>query len=207
MAYWDKRIELFGKTKAFMRLTLDGALADDSVALSLGYLRPTGCSDLAGRPILFMDFSADSKADCTAFSFIRTVWYAIHVALEDEKAQKEGIVILVKTCDSLRQSNLKIRKEMAENLKGTLPFRLGCFQICHPPAFINVVLKIAHLLLPNKLRSRVRTHKGTHQEVIDSLATYGIPKAALPDIWGGELKLEGHSEWLTARRSAEKSCD
>ena len=73
MAYWDKRIELFGETKAFMRLTLDEALADDSVALSLGYLRPTGQSDSTGRAILFMDFSQEGTADYTAFSLIRTV--------------------------------------------------------------------------------------------------------------------------------------
>ena len=102
MTYWDKRIELFGETKAFMRLTLDEALADDSVALSLGFLRPTDHSDSTGRAILFMDFSQEGTADYTAFSLIRTVWYAFHVALEDEKAQKEGMVILVKPVDFLR---------------------------------------------------------------------------------------------------------
>mmetsp|Transcript_16114 Transcript_16114/g.19625 ORF Transcript_16114/g.19625 Transcript_16114/m.19625 type:complete len:376 (+) Transcript_16114:218-1345(+) len=203
VTYWDKRIEIFGEAKAFMRLTLDEALADDSVALSLGYLRPTDQSDSTGRAILFMDFSQEGKADYTSFSLIRTVWYAIHVALEDENAQKEGIVIIVKSSDSLRQCSIKTRKELARNMQGALPFRLGCFQICHPPSFINIVLNIVRLLTPKKLRNRVKKHKGTHEEVIDSLAIYGIPKSAVPDIWGGDLNLEGHSEWLEARRSIE----
>mmetsp|Transcript_48297 Transcript_48297/g.56457 ORF Transcript_48297/g.56457 Transcript_48297/m.56457 type:complete len:378 (-) Transcript_48297:224-1357(-) len=203
VTYWDKRIEIFGEAKAFMRLTLDEALADDSVALSLGYVRPTGQSDSTGRAILFMDFSQEGKADCTSFSLIRTVWYAIHVALEDENAQKEGMVIVVKCCDSLRQWSVKTSKEMAGNMQGALPFRLGCFQICHPPSFINIVLNIVRLLTPKKLRNRIKKHKGTHEEVLESLAIYGIPKSAVPDIWGGDLNLEGHSEWLEARRSIE----
>jgi len=43
--------------------------------------------------------------------------------------------------------------------------------------------------------------------VIDSLAAYGIPKSALPDIWGGNLKLECRSEWLEARRLIENGRD
>ena len=207
MTYWDKRIELFGETKAFMRLTLDEALADDSVALSLGFLRPTDHSDSTGRAILFMDFSQEGKADYTAFSLVRAVWYAIHVALEDEKAQKGGMVILVKQGNDLRQWDIKTSKEMSGNMAGALPFRLGCFHLCHPPSFINIVLKIAHLFMPKKLRSRIRTHKGINEEVIDSLAAYGIPKSALPDIWGGNLKLECRSEWLEARRLIENGRD
>ena len=159
-------------------------IADDSVALSLGYLRPTGQSDSTGRAILFMDFSQEGKADYTSFSLIRTVWYAIHVALEDENARKEKVAIVVKCCDFLRQWSVKTSKEMAGNMQGALPFRLGYFQMCHPPSFIKTILNIMRLLLPKKLRSRIRQHKGTHEEVIDSLATYGIPKSAIPDISG-----------------------
>lgn len=207
VTYWDKRIQLFGETKAFMRLTLDEALADDSVALSLGYLRSTGHSDSTGRAILFMDFSQEGKADYTAFSLVRAVWYAVHVALEDEKAQKGGMVILVKPAEDLRQWDVKTSKEMSGNMAGALPLRLGCFHCCHPPSFINIILKISRLFMPKKLRSRIRTHKGTNEEVIDSLAAYDIPKSALPDIWGGNLKIECCSEWLEARRLIESSRD
>lgn len=207
MTYWDKRIEIFGETKAFMRLTLDEALADDSVALSLGYLRPTGQSDSTGRAVLFMDFSREGKADYTPLSFVRTVWYMIHVALEDEKAQKVGTVFIVKCGDNLRQLNLKNSKMLIGHMAGALPFRLGCFHACHPPSFIKIGLKIMRLLFPKKLRSRIRDHAGTHEEVIDSLATYGIPKSAVPDIWGGEFKLDDRSDWLEARRSIENGRD
>jgi len=207
VTYWDKRIEIFGETKAFMRLTLDEALADDSVALSLGYLQPTGQSDSTGRAILFMDFSQEGKADYTPFSLVRTVWYAIHVALEDETTQKEGIVFVVKPVDVIRQWSIKTSSILAKNMQGALPFRLGCLQVCHPPSHINIILKITRLLLPKKLRSRIREHKGTHEEVIDFLAIYGIPKSAVPDIWGGEHKVDGYSEWLEARRLIENVCD
>ena len=185
-----------------MRLTLDDALADDSVALSLGYLQPTGQNDSAGRAIVFMDFSQEGKADYTQFSLIRTVWYAIHVALEDGKAQKEGVVILTKTVENLQQWDIKNSMKLAGHMKGALPFRLGCIHLCHSPPIVKSILKIAKFFL-GKLRSRVRVHEGTHKEVIDSLATYGIHKSAVPNIWDGEFKTEAHSEWLEARRMIE----
>jgi len=202
MKYWKSRIEVFGEEKAFVRLTLDDALADDSVALSLGYIQPTGQSDSAGRAIVFMDFSQEGKADYTKLSLIRTVWYAIHVALEDKKAQKEGVVILTKTCDNLRQWEVKNSMKLADHMKGALPFRLGCFHLCHSPPIVKSILKVTKFFL-GKLRSRVRVHKGTHEEVIDSLATYGIPKSAVPNIWSGEFNIEAQSEWLEARRLIE----
>merc|ERR1740139_2122207 len=200
--YWEKRIEVFGEEKAFVRLTLDDALADDSVALSLGYLQPTGQSDTAGRAIVFMDFSREGKADYTRYSLIRTVWYAIHVALEDGKAQKEGVVILTKNGDNLREWDIKSSMKLASHMKGALPCRLGCFHICHSSPIIKLILKLSRIFFGN-LRSRVRVHEGTHKEVIDSLASYGIPKSAVPNIWGGEFKTEGQSEWLEARRLIE----
>ena len=200
VAYWDKRIEIFGETKAFMCLTLDEALADDGSALSLGFLRPTDQNDSCGRGVLFMSMS---KAEYTRMSVVRAVWYAVHAALEDEKAQKYGFVVIVKPHVRVRDADFRLEKKLADHMNGVLPFRLGCFHICHPPLTINISLKVARVFLPKKIRHRIRVHTGSHEEVLDSLATCGISKSAIPSIWDGEFKVDSHSEWLEARRLVE----
>ena len=54
-SYWDKRIEVCGPEKAFLPLTLSGALKDDDVALSIGFINYlAGCTDPKGRGILYI---------------------------------------------------------------------------------------------------------------------------------------------------------
>ena len=89
-----------------MRLTLDEALADDSVALSLGYYIPTGQSNSCGRGIVFMDLFQEGKVDYA--SLIRVFWYGVHVALEDENTQKYGFVTVIKSADSIQQWDYKV---------------------------------------------------------------------------------------------------
>ena len=133
-------------------------------------------------------------------STVCAVWYAVHLALVDERAQKQGMVVLTKPPDSLKQYNHKLEKTLADYGNGVLPIRLGCFNICHPPRHLNIMLKIFKVFLPQKLRNRIRVHSGTPEDVLDSLAKYGIPKTAVPEIWEGEFKVES---WLEDLRLSE----
>jgi len=188
ISYWDKRIQLFGEKKAFLPLTVGGALIDDHVALSIGFLQATGKSDSAGRAILFMDFSVEDKTKYEPNSLIRAVWYAVHVALEDERAQKKGVVILVRCGKYLGQWDIRAGKEMANNMKSGLPMRLACFHLVHPPSFVGVLVKIGRVLLNKKLSNRIRLHKGSNEEVLEKLNSFGISKDMVPGFWGGSLE-------------------
>ena len=55
--YWEQRYRLFGPEKFFLPLTLKGALSEDSLALSRGYVQLLPCNDSAGRAVIFMDWS------------------------------------------------------------------------------------------------------------------------------------------------------
>ena len=202
--YWDKRIELFGKNKSFTCLTLDEVLADESVALSLGYIIPTGQNDTCGRGILFMDYSREGKAEYLSLSLVRAVWYMFHLVLEDEDTQKQGVVVINKCCDSLLQWNVKTSKILASHAQGALPIRLAGLHVPHPPIFIKILLKTTRLLLGKNLQNRIREHNGSQEEVIDLMSTYGIPKSAIWDVWGGEFNLNGQ-EWLEGQRFT-KTC-
>ena len=85
---------MFGQDKAFLPMTLDGALKDDHISLGVGFARlVVPAKDPAGRSIIFAD---PSKLDSTKYdreSMVRATWYVMHAALESVDAQKMGVVM------------------------------------------------------------------------------------------------------------------
>ena len=58
MRYWNDRFRLFGPDKFVLPLTLKGALKDDALALSRGYVQLLADTDTAGRAVLYLDWSS-----------------------------------------------------------------------------------------------------------------------------------------------------
>ena len=94
--YWDKRVEVFGEDKAFLPLTLDGALKEDEISLEMAFVQSTEhATDAEGRRIILGDPSKLDKSKYTRESMVRAFWYTMHAALEDEVTQKRGIILLL----------------------------------------------------------------------------------------------------------------
>uniref|UniRef100_A0A7S3L0N6 CRAL-TRIO domain-containing protein n=1 Tax=Amphora coffeiformis TaxID=265554 RepID=A0A7S3L0N6_9STRA len=133
--YWDKRVEICGPEKAFLPLTLDGALRDDEVALKIGFVNYlAGCSDPHGRAILYVLPGNQDKTKYTRESMGRAVWYVIHAALEEmPEAQKHGIIFMAHPAGAkLAQFDRAMMKVVLSAIQGTLPVRLSAFHICQP---------------------------------------------------------------------------
>ncbi len=62
MRYWNDRYKLFGQDKFCLPLTLKGALKDDSLAFSRGYVQLLPETDTAGRAVLYVDWSCHEPA-------------------------------------------------------------------------------------------------------------------------------------------------
>jgi CRAL/TRIO domain len=171
-------------------MTTDGAVKDDAVALSAGFVHNTGV-DETGRSIILM--LPAKMATCTASreSKVRAVWYVIHsVLLENETSQKKGIVFISSPRDAQLKSFDRIQmKMMMESLRGCLPVRLSAIHICRPPAFISIILPIVKLLMGPVLRERIRFHTGSPTKVTTSLESCGVTKSSIPEHLGGEFKI------------------
>ena len=206
VSYWEKRVEIFGPEDAFKPLTLqtDGALVEDSVALGIGLMRLTGAKDDSGRIILFADPSRQDKTKYTTKSMAKAVWYVLHAALEDEDAQKHGIVLVVFPHKAkVTQMDRQLIKLLAGSLKDRIPVRLAGFHICHPPTFFRVIFPIISLVLGPRLRKRIRIHAGSTEKVQEELNAYGLTRNKLPSELEGEIVLD-HQAWLEQRRAAGK---
>mmetsp|Transcript_20944 Transcript_20944/g.45673 ORF Transcript_20944/g.45673 Transcript_20944/m.45673 type:complete len:317 (+) Transcript_20944:15-965(+) len=203
LKYWDKRVELFGEDKAFLPLTLDGALRDDEVALEMSLMQSTEATDEAGRRIVLGDPSRLDKTKYTVPDMVRAFWYTMHAVLEDEMTQKRGVILLLYPHHAhVSQFDRKLIAANAESMKGILPVRIGSFQICHPPTFFQIVFPVIKFLLGKRLRQRIKVHAGSKEHVLERLAHFGIPKESVPSDLGGDVVLD-QKAWLAKRKELD----
>lgn len=200
--YWDKRVEIFGTDRAFLPLTLDGALRGDEKALQAGFARLLpGIREPGGRSIIYADPSryAPKKERLTT---VRALWYTMHAALEDEETQKKGVVIIADPrAASLAQTDTKMDQLNVESIRGCIPVRVAAMHLCHMPAFFSLIFPVIKVFLGERLRKRIKLHNGSVAHVLERLTDFGLMPSMLPQQLGGEFDLD-HERWLQTRRAS-----
>lgn len=202
--YWKKRLQMFGPDRAFLPLTQDEALKNDAVALGMGYFQLNLPKDPSGHGIIFVDPSRQDKSKYERESMVRSMWYVMHAALEDEETQKKGLVVIAYPKKvKLSQVDRALTKMNMDSLKGCLPIRIGVFHVCHPPGFFQLVFPVFKMFLGERLRKRFRVHGGSDNHVLETLAGFGLTKDHLPSEIGGNIVLD-HTDWLVDRKAGGK---
>ena len=200
--YWSKRVELFGE-KAFLPMTLDGALKDDWDALTLGIWRLAGHDEL-GRRIVFADPSLHDSNVCSIEAVARANWYVIHAALEDDRTGRDGVVF-VNYPARLKFSQLS--PQLAKLALGAekLPVRIEGFHIINPPKlftkFVFPIIKAAAKLVSQQFHDMLALHIGSDEKVIKELEAEGLPRTALPAGMPGGTFNKEHAAWLEERKA------
>ena len=210
--YWNRRIDLFGE-RAFLPIHLGGGGALSSVhgdsedadrdadetmvkytlkGLYLGFIRTTQTHDEGGRAILFVDPSKlsgyDKSNNDERLGIARALWYVMHNLIEgNDTVQKLGLVAIgwphhVK----ISMVDRKLMKMNMESISGCLPIRVGGFHIVQPPWFFaKIVFPIMKVVMPERMRKRVRLHSGSEEKILEELKTFGMDKSVHP------VRLEG----------------
>lgn len=199
--YWDRRLSVFGPEKAFLPLTLEGALKDDEVALSTGFISLVGDQkDSSGRSIFFGDPLKQNFDAYSTQSMIRAAWYILHAALENEGTQKKGLLVLADLKGaSLSVIDHELIRVVALSAMGCIPIRISGLHGCYPPKVFWVILPILKVLLGERLSKRIKIHSGSNETVLANLAKYGLEANAHPTQIGGDLVVN-MDEWLEKRR-------
>ena len=202
MTYWDHRIEIFGQDRAFLPMTLNGALQDDDVALQMGMAQLVGTKDSTGRTIFLFDPAKQDRTLYSRKSMARVFWYVIHAALECDDAQQKGVIFISYAKDvKFSQFDRGLIGILGPSIKGSLPIRLAAMHICYPPTFFNIVFSVISFFLGEKLRKRVRNHGSTN--VPDKLAEFGLTADILPVQLDGTVNMD-LSKWVVERKTAGK---
>jgi hypothetical protein len=94
VSYWKQRKALFGGERAFLPLSLDGALRDDAEFVERALVLPLP-RDRHGRPVLFWDRTGyDSRSSDDQFPANAVHRIFMYIAHKASYASHEGIVIL-----------------------------------------------------------------------------------------------------------------
>lgn len=192
---------MFGPTKAFLPLTQDRALKDDSLALKIGFFRLVPNKDASGRSIITGDPTRQDFTKYTTESMIRAVWYIFHAALEDEDTQKRGVVFVANlTSANIRLLDHELARALALSVTGCIPVRLSGIHGCKPPLLFWAIFPVLKILMGETLRKRIKFHSGdTNRILLASLAKYGLAQNTIPPELGGGAVLN-HIKWLEERR-------
>mmetsp|Transcript_26286 Transcript_26286/g.40321 ORF Transcript_26286/g.40321 Transcript_26286/m.40321 type:complete len:210 (+) Transcript_26286:46-675(+) len=208
MLYWDRRIESFGPVKAFLPMTIDGALKDDYEALKLGSFSILPSRGAMGRRIALIVTAREVQAEklkISRESMHRITWYMAHAALEDDEAtQRHGLIYLVESKDTnVFKVDNKLSKMNQRAAKGAIPLRISCFHLVHPPAVMSVIWPVIKQIMSKRLLNRIRLHYGSDERVLRDLAKCEIGADAVPVDSGGTLEFDFEG-WLENRKKEGK---
>ena len=187
-----------------MDITLQGAMKDDSLALSRGYVQILPETDTAGRTVCYIDWSShEPSVGYTEESMHRVFWYMMHVAMQDTNILQRGMVVLIYPQEArLDQFDHSLWTSISSSLKYAFPIPWRSTHIVHPNRFFSIIHPVFMSSLPRDVQDRVVVHSGTKMKVLANLLRYCLPWDRIPAEIGGCVDLD-FENWLTQRMDKE----
>mmetsp|Transcript_993 Transcript_993/g.2121 ORF Transcript_993/g.2121 Transcript_993/m.2121 type:complete len:507 (-) Transcript_993:77-1597(-) len=169
----------------------------ETIHIEDGYVQLLPTRDLAGRAVLFFKYDADLYAK-EPDSFRKILFYMMASALEDEDTARRGVSMVVwngaptKWFDPFWRAFEKI----------SAPFKISKLHYCQVSHYDS-----SYQVLEKRERGEtdVRIHKGSLQECMHGLVTYGVPSHFIPldALSNGSIDLRAHTKWIALRRRIE----
>lgn len=97
-----------------------------------------------------------------------------------------------------------IRKMVA--ISKAMPIKFRALHFCSGSGHgvVGMVLPMILALFPSHYRHRVQLHSGTDQDIIESLASYGISSNSVTPRLGGDFDDDRFLSWLREQRRGEQ---
>ena len=198
--YWEGRLQVFGEGRAFLPMTLSGALQDEAINMTnhrIWQLMPN--TDAAGRAILFFSPARRDFGSFTIRQEIMSLWYLCEIIVADPEQRRRGLVTVSDVRNKQWKHTSKQFLRYLNLLNSVFPIHVRAGHVCYPTAIgYFMILPVGKRLLPRSVRLRVKVHYGSAEEVLASLKGYCLPKDRLPAEIGGDVQLN-ISAWMLAR--------
>lgn len=136
---------------------------------------------------------------------LRSQLYMFHVALEQESAQTNGVVIVCNNRGILpNHFSRKHEKVLWTAVTTCLPIQIRAIHCCYPKSFMDLFLPVLKQIFGRHLRLRHVVHDdGSESEVKYSLKQYGFVDESLPHPFLGTYKLDPKA-WVSERQEEEE---
>ena len=203
--YWEERLSAFGPDRAFLPMTLAGAMKDEVVPMiNYPIWQCLPVTDSAGRPILYAE---PSRRDFTKYSpeqEIRAVMYMFETMLEDDDVRRKGCVALYNAQDvQQHQARRVLTKKLIEQINHIYPIRVRATHMCHPTKFMfYMFLPVVKMFMPKEVRVRLQLHYGDTDKVLRELDGFCLSRDRVPDSLGGDLQCS-INQWVLDRMALE----
>lgn len=192
------KMELFGSELIDKKITLfeDLSTGKSEIGVEDGYVQLLPTRDLAGRAVLFFQYDPDLYSK-EPNNFRKILFYMMTSALEDEDTARKGVSMVVwngtptKWFDPFWRVFEKI----------SAPFKISKLHYCQVSHYES-----SYQVLEKRERGEtdVRIHKGSLQECMHGLVTYGVPSHFIPlNPLDGSINFGAHLKWIELRRRIE----
>lgn len=196
--FLDLKRYLFGQEKIAKKITLEDLDQYDTEYVKSGAIQISPLTDSAGRRILLF------LPSCRKFKAIenelRGRYYTMMSMLESEETQKEGVVGIYYAMGNPDEA--KHGSNTGSLWK--LPLRWASFHGCVSDWQTYCLASVAIYCTPVNLRPKARAHCGSDLECLYKLASFGIPKEALPLSVNFKIDTQVHMEWYRERQRKEQ---
>jgi len=201
--YWAWRVKLF-EEKAYLPMTLHGALQNDLDTLSTGFFQilPRDCH---GRAVVYHEKRLANPKIHHRHSLLRVVFYIYHVMSSSEESQKKGFVLISNAGASRLRDVDRLYTKMASSLTVQVaPLKLKTVQSPTPDTWFlpkAMVEPVLMFVVPPQMRVRIRFFR-----LVEELEDCGISENDVPPWIGGsyDRKIEHWIEEL--RNQEEREC-
>lgn len=205
--HWSVRREIFGDERAFLPMTLAGAMKDDLFQVQQGYVTPMA-NDEHGRPVLFLDRVGSTKSPTyNRGAYLRTLWYCFQTMAENVKCQKTGYVFILNLKDYCpHQCGDRIAaKKTFLLIRECVPIRLKAYHTTYGSQQTPAKIVEPHIrqMQGSHIRLHLVHHYGTDEANLESMSHYGFVPKHLSRIIGGDRTLIHHYRWLQERDELE----
>ncbi|CAJ1970008.1 unnamed protein product [Cylindrotheca closterium] len=195
--HFQLKLDLFGSECLTKTITQDDLDRDDMEALYAGRGRVLPSKDRAGRTLNLFIVGQPSSTQ----AMLRRSFYNI---MSNPQATQGGIVTIIYGVGCQSVPNRAFSWKFPKIAEG-LPVRISAVHMCQSKSLYSMAFAFVMMAFDAFTRIRIKTHSGTHDEVMASLRGYGIELERLPLNRDGKISdLEEYRQGLLLQRARER---
>lgn len=196
--HFEMKQLLFGRGEILARDIRYSDLCDGDIKiLETGFMQVLPIRDDTGRPIMFVRPGLKTHELPFQDHATRAMWYMLSTTLQDEKAQKNGIVIVLDAKHECLDADIRFMKIFHEACEA-LPIRIMGIHFCSDDPAVRTLMAFSTLhVMSREMRLHFRPHIfKDSKEIIFGLRMYGIPITKEYLKPNTNANVAWHREWL-----------
>lgn len=209
LLFLQKKLEYFGLDALTRRLRLSDLSMEEQVTLGKGAFQVLPFRDRSGRVVFFECVLTGKKAlftDIGHYFKVKT-FLCIWVFEKDEYGQKNGCIHILWQVGDIRYEDVVIDQKWvgeANSIGQWLPIRVCAVHICNDIVDDDPIKEFwTRLVIVNsapEIRFCFQVHRGSVEELMFKLRTYGVPEHFMP------VKSDGSVDMKSPKKLLQSIC-